>query len=285
MSGCLDNLISKSVINMDNNNDTTAYTFIHASDKGFEYDYEQINKQYSTRIDYLMKSDKKEEDKIKEKEILLHNASIDPRLPNIFYGTEEKARKSLRIAHRLQALSDEEFLTNPYVLDWSNKHPKTWITTVKGDITKFAVDAIVNAANSSLLGGGGVDGAIHRAAGPELRKACAEIRDKEYKEGLPIGNAVITKGFNLPAKYVIHTVGPVWVDGTQNEPELLYACYINSLLLAVKHSLDTIAFPEISTGAYCYPKDKALIVVKTALYDFIQKYPNALEEILLVTYE
>ena len=122
---------------------------------------------------------------------------------------------------------------------------------VEGDITRQKVDAIVNAANTSLLGGGGVDGAIHRAGGPAILEECKKIG------GCPTGNAVITTGGNLPAKYVIHTVGPVWHDGSRKEPELLLNAYKNSLLQAEGNNLTSIAFPSISTGAYRFPIDKA----------------------------
>ena len=127
--------------------------------------------------------------------------------------------------------------------------------TAQGDITKFAVDAIVNAANTSLWGGGGVDGAIHRAGGPEILEDCRAIVARQG--GCKVGEAVITRAGLLPAKHVIHTVGPVWNGGQKGEPVLLANCYRNCLLLAEKHGLGTIAFPGISTGIYRFPKDKA----------------------------
>ncbi|HEV2828787.1 MAG TPA: O-acetyl-ADP-ribose deacetylase [Pyrinomonadaceae bacterium] len=138
-----------------------------------------------------------------------------------------------------------------------------------GDITSHDVDVIVNAANSSLLGGGGVDGAIHRAGGPAILAACREIRRTQYPHGLPTGEAVITTAGNLHSEYVIHTVGPVYGQHSGREPELLSACYQRSLELAVQHSLTSIAFPAISTGVFGYPPAEAAAVSSKAILDFL----------------
>src|SRR5262245_55534865 len=138
-----------------------------------------------------------------------------------------------------------------------------------GDITVEKVDAIVNAANSTLMGGGGVDGAIHRAGGPEILAACKEIRRTSYPDGLPTGQAVITTGGHLPAKHVIHTVGPVYGRGGADKAELLANCYFNSLSLAVEHGLKSIAFPAISTGVYGYPLDEAAAVSSRVIERFL----------------
>jgi O-acetyl-ADP-ribose deacetylase len=142
------------------------------------------------------------------------------------------------------------------------------IKVTKGDITKISVDAIVNAANSSLLGGGGVDGAIHRAGGPAILEECRKIIARQG--GCATGEAVITTAGKLPAKYVIHTVGPVWNGGNNNEEKKLSACYKNSLQLAVENHCKTIAFPNISTGVYRFPKKEAAIVAINTVIEFLQ---------------
>ena len=150
-----------------------------------------------------------------------------------------------------------------------------------GDITKEMVDAIVNAANSTLLGGGGVDGAIHRAGGPDILRECKEIRRDHYPDGLPTGQAVMTTAGKMPAKHVIHTVGPVYGRGGKDKAELLSACYHNSLTLAADKGLKTIAFPAISTGVYGYPLNEAARVSSQAIQLFLSS-SNPLGEIRLV---
>jgi O-acetyl-ADP-ribose deacetylase (regulator of RNase III) len=139
------------------------------------------------------------------------------------------------------------------------------VTVLVGDITKQRVDAIVNAANSTLLGGGGVDGAIHRAGGPQILDACREIRRTHFPRGLPTGEAVLTTAGNLPARHLIHTVGPVKGAWAERDAEMLALCYRNSMALAVRHHLRSIAFPAISTGIYGYPREEAAVVSSTAI--------------------
>lgn len=156
--------------------------------------------------------------------------------------------------------------------------PDQRLIAVKGDITRMPVDAIVNAANSTLLGGGGVDGAIHRAAGPDLREYCASLG------GCPTGEARITPGFRLPARHIIHTVGPVWHGGRSGEPELLAACYRNCFALAEAHGISTIAFPAISCGVFGFPKDEAARIAVRGCLDALRA-SEALREVRLVAFD
>ncbi len=151
------------------------------------------------------------------------------------------------------------------------------VRLVRGDITDMAPDAIVNAANSSLMGGGGVDGAIHRRGGPRILEECKRIRAEEWPEGLPTGKAVITSGGKLKAKYVIHTVGPVWRGGNSGEAKLLRDAYTNSLATAVQNGLKAVAFPSISTGAYGYPIERASRVAIAAVKEFLETHDRLAE--------
>ena len=156
------------------------------------------------------------------------------------------------------------------------------ISLQRGDITRLQVDAVVNAANSSLLGGGGVDGAIHRAGGPAILAECQQIRNRQG--GCRTGEAVITTAGKLPARYVIHTVGPVWQGGHQQEAALLASCYQRSLELAVTHQLTSIAFPNISTGVYGYPKAAAAEIAVKTVQNFL-KTNNTLQQVIFVVFD
>jgi O-acetyl-ADP-ribose deacetylase len=161
---------------------------------------------------------------------------------------------------------------------WGN----TKVRVVHGDITEQDVDVVVNAANSSLLGGGGVDGAIHRKGGPEILAECRRIREREWPEGLPRGKAVITTGGRLRARHVIHTVGPVWAGGRDREAEVLADCYVNSLSIAVRRELRSVAFPSISTGAYGYPIGEASRVALGTVKGYVEKEGRPAEVIFVL---
>ncbi|ACK68916.1 Appr-1-p processing domain protein [Gloeothece citriformis PCC 7424] len=154
---------------------------------------------------------------------------------------------------------------------------KKQILALQGDITKQAVEAIVNAANNTLLGGGGVDGAIHRAAGPQLLEECRRLN------GCETGEAKITSGYRLPARWVIHTVGPVWQGGNEGEEELLASCYRKSLALAAENQIVSIAFPAISTGVYRFPLEKATKIAVREVNNFLKK-PSSIEQIIFVCF-
>ncbi|MFC4102208.1 O-acetyl-ADP-ribose deacetylase [Paenibacillus xanthanilyticus] len=163
---------------------------------------------------------------------------------------------------------------------------RTVLTVVRGDITKIPADVIVNAANTSLLGGGGVDGAIHRAGGPEILDACRRIRAQQG--GCPVGEAVITTAGQLPAQYVVHTVGPVWNGGDDDEAEKLRDCYRNSLTLAIEHGAASIAFPNISTGIYSFPKLLAAEIALDAVAEYLCELADdapAPKRIIFVCYD
>lgn len=155
---------------------------------------------------------------------------------------------------------------------------KDKIKIVRGDITTLKVDAIVNATNSTLLGGGGVDGAIHKAAGPDLLAECKTL------DGCQTGQAKITKGYRLPARYVIHTVGPIWRGGIKGESKLLASCYAACFRLAVEHNVHTIAFPAVSCGIYGYPSAEAAMIAVKETANFLNKYPE-LEEVYFVCFD
>ncbi len=160
----------------------------------------------------------------------------------------------------------------------------TVLAAAGGDITTFEVDAIVNAANSSLLGGGGVDGAIHRAAGPELLAECREVAAREG--GCPPGHAVVTGAGRLPARMVIHTVGPIWSGrDPAGQDEVLASCYRESLRLAAAHGARTVAFPNISTGVYGYPKDRAAAVAVRTVREVLERAPDAFDAVTFVCFE
>lgn len=158
------------------------------------------------------------------------------------------------------------------------------VTVIVGDITKQDVEAIVNAANSSLLGGGGVDGAIHRAGGPAILEECREIRRTRFPQGLPTGEAVVTTGGNLQALYVIHTVGPIYGEHRGEEAELLANCYHNSLTLAVEKNVTSVAFPSIATGVYGYPRAEAADISSRTIENFLST-DRQLKEVRLVFFQ
>lgn len=158
------------------------------------------------------------------------------------------------------------------------------LRTIRGNITTLKVDCIVNAANERMLGDGGVDGAIHRAAGKDLLEACRKIQEVRPGVRCPTGQARITLGFNLPAKFVIHTAGPIWRDGTKGEPDLLRNCYMNSLLLAHENEIRSIAFPNISTGVYGFPKELAAEIAVSTVREF-QETDKALNEVIYCCFD
>lgn len=174
--------------------------------------------------------------------------------------------------------------TSPTTATWRSE-AKSYgrILLYRGDITGVDTDAIVNAANSTLLGGGGVDGAIHRAGGPEILEACRRLRAEHYHEGLPTGEAVITTGGQLPAQHVIHTVGPIWRGGHE-EPDMLASSYRNSLRVAAENKLSSVAFSSISTGDYGYPKAEATAIAVREVRAFLEQH-DLPQEVVFVTFD
>jgi O-acetyl-ADP-ribose deacetylase (regulator of RNase III) len=163
------------------------------------------------------------------------------------------------------------------------KVKKTTVSMIQGDITKQAIDALVNTANSSLMGGGGVDGAIHRAGGPSILEECKEIVARQGR--LPTGRAVITTGGNLKTRYVIHAVGPIWHGGSRNEAELLRTTYYECLKLATESKLASISFPSISTGAYGYPVEEAAEIAVGTIVSFLEDQATSLKEVVFVLFD
>ena len=160
----------------------------------------------------------------------------------------------------------------------------TRVDVVEGDITRQKVDAIVNAANERMLGGGGVDGAIHRAAGPELLEECRHVAEVRPGVRCPTGEARLTRGYKLPAKFVIHTVGPVWHGGSHGEDELLASCYRTSLELGKSNSVRSIAFPAISTGVYSFPLQRATEIAVREVKDFVSRNPDSYDRVVFVCF-
>ena len=169
------------------------------------------------------------------------------------------------------------------MLEYSMKVNQTTLTVIQGDITKITADIIVNAANTSLLGGGGVDGAIHKAGGKAILEECMKIRERQG--GCAVGEAVITTGGNLPASFVIHTVGPVWNGGTNNEVDKLRSCYVKSIALAKQYKAASMAFPNISTGIYRFPKQLAAETALETVKSFISEDQSTLEHIAFVCFD
>jgi O-acetyl-ADP-ribose deacetylase (regulator of RNase III) len=198
------------------------------------------------------------------------------------------SRFSSVLEHGFSALRCGQQLARKYrmandMISYDFKVGKARVRLVNGDITEMETDAIVNAANSSLMGGGGVDGAIHRKGGPKILEECKKIRATVWPEGLPTGRAIITSAGNLKAKHVIHTVGPVWHGGNRGEAELLAQAYQNSLRTAVSNELKTVAFPSISTGAYGYPIGNASRIALKTVKDFLEK-EDRLSEVVFVLF-